>query len=335
MLGQSKSCVPGRDRRGLRADRLPAASTCTSARQFLAEQPQSAPGVWNRFDHRPLEGFVYAITPFNFTAIAGNLPSAPALMGNTVVWKPSPTQQLAAHYTMRLFEAAGLPPGVINLVTGDGAGGLRGRAAATGPGRHPLHRLDRDVPAPVADGRRRTSTGTGLPAAGRRDRRQGLRHRAPERRRGRAAHRAGPGRVRVPGPEVLGRLAGVRAALAVGGRAARPARRHRRVARPYGDVDRPSRLRRRGDRPPGVRPARRRAGAGSRQDPSAEVLAGGTADDSRGLLRPADASSSAPTRRTSCSPPSTSGRSSACTSTTTPTSTTMVAQAEPTSRRTR
>ncbi|WP_327008383.1 L-glutamate gamma-semialdehyde dehydrogenase [Dactylosporangium sp. NBC_01737] len=90
------------------------------AQQILAEQPKSSAGVWNRFDHRPLEGFVYAITPFNFTAIAGNLPSAPALMGNTVVWKPSPTQQLSAHFTMRLFEAAGLPAGVINLVTGDG-----------------------------------------------------------------------------------------------------------------------------------------------------------------------------------------------------------------------
>jgi 1-pyrroline-5-carboxylate dehydrogenase len=88
--------------------------------RLLAEQPESGPGMWNRFDHRPLEGFVYAITPFNFTAIAGNLPSAPALMGNTVVWKPSPTQQFAAHFTMRLFEAAGLPPGVINMVTGDG-----------------------------------------------------------------------------------------------------------------------------------------------------------------------------------------------------------------------
>ena len=72
-------------------------------------------------DYRPLEGFVLAITPFNFTAIAGNLPSAPALMGNVVVWKPSPTQQLAAHHIMALFEAAGLPPGVINMVTGDGA----------------------------------------------------------------------------------------------------------------------------------------------------------------------------------------------------------------------
>ena len=93
------------------------------ARQIMDEQPlANAPGVWNRLDHRPLEGFVYAITPFNFTAIAGNLPTAPALMGNTVIWKPSPTQQLAAHFTMRLLEEAGMPPGVINLLTGDGSG---------------------------------------------------------------------------------------------------------------------------------------------------------------------------------------------------------------------
>ena len=91
------------------------------ARRILAEQPNSAPGEWNRMEYRPLEGFVVAITPFNFTAIAGNLPTAPVLMGNTVVWKPTLTQQLAAHYTMRLLEAAGLPPGVINLVTGHGA----------------------------------------------------------------------------------------------------------------------------------------------------------------------------------------------------------------------
>ena len=90
------------------------------ARRLLSEQPESAPGAWNRMEYRPLEGFVLAITPFNFTSIAGNLPTAPALLGNVVVWKPSPTQQLAAHYTMRLLEAAGLPPGVINLVTGDG-----------------------------------------------------------------------------------------------------------------------------------------------------------------------------------------------------------------------
>ncbi|MFE4826842.1 L-glutamate gamma-semialdehyde dehydrogenase [Streptomyces sp. NPDC056672] len=91
------------------------------ARDLLAEQPvANSPGVWNRLDHRPLEGFVYAITPFNFTAIAGNLPTAPALMGNVVVWKPSPTQTLAAVLLMELLEEAGLPKGVINLVTGDG-----------------------------------------------------------------------------------------------------------------------------------------------------------------------------------------------------------------------
>ncbi|MGY5132434.1 L-glutamate gamma-semialdehyde dehydrogenase [Streptomyces nigrescens] len=91
------------------------------ARQILAEQPPAnSPGVWNRSDHRPLEGFVYAITPFNFTAIAGNLPTAPALMGNVVVWKPSPTQTYAAVLLMQLLEEAGLPKGVINLVTGDG-----------------------------------------------------------------------------------------------------------------------------------------------------------------------------------------------------------------------
>ncbi len=89
-------------------------------RRIMAEQPVSSAGVWNRSDHRPLEGFVYAVTPFNFTAIAGNLSTAPALMGNTVVWKPAPTQQFAAHYLMRLLTEAGLPPGVINLVTGDG-----------------------------------------------------------------------------------------------------------------------------------------------------------------------------------------------------------------------
>ena len=91
------------------------------AKQILTDQPiANSPGIWNRTDHRPLEGFVYAITPFNFTAIAGNLPTAPALMGNTVIWKPSPTQQLGAHLTMELLEEAGMPPGVINMLPGDG-----------------------------------------------------------------------------------------------------------------------------------------------------------------------------------------------------------------------
>jgi 1-pyrroline-5-carboxylate dehydrogenase len=89
-------------------------------RKLIEEQPISSAGVWNRLDHRPLEGVVYAITPFNFTAIAGNLPTAPALMGNVVVWKPAHGQQLAAHYLMRIFEEAGLPAGVLNMVTGHG-----------------------------------------------------------------------------------------------------------------------------------------------------------------------------------------------------------------------
>ena len=90
------------------------------ARRLLAEQPTSGPGTWNRLEYRPLEGFVLAITPFNFTSIAGNLPTAPALLGNVVIWKPSHTQQFSAHFLMRLLEAAGLPPGVINMVTGGG-----------------------------------------------------------------------------------------------------------------------------------------------------------------------------------------------------------------------
>jgi 1-pyrroline-5-carboxylate dehydrogenase len=90
------------------------------ARELLAEQPVSSPGVWNRVEYRPLEGFVYAITPFNFTAIGGNLPTAPALLGNTVVWKPSPAQALAAQLTVELLTEAGLPPGVINMLHGDG-----------------------------------------------------------------------------------------------------------------------------------------------------------------------------------------------------------------------
>lgn len=92
------------------------------AQQILEEQPlANSRGVWNRLDHRPLEGFVYAITPFNFTAIAGNLPTAPALMGNTVIWKPAPTQQLAASLIMELLIEAGLPDGVINMLPGNGA----------------------------------------------------------------------------------------------------------------------------------------------------------------------------------------------------------------------
>jgi 1-pyrroline-5-carboxylate dehydrogenase len=120
MLGQSKTCYQAE---------IDAACELIDfwrfnvhfARQILAQQPPAnSRGIWNRVDYRSLEGFVYAITPFNFTAIAGNLPTAPALMGNTVVWKPSTSQQVAASLTMEVLEEAGLPPGVINMVTGHG-----------------------------------------------------------------------------------------------------------------------------------------------------------------------------------------------------------------------
>ncbi|MEZ4365855.1 MAG: L-glutamate gamma-semialdehyde dehydrogenase [Kofleriaceae bacterium] len=119
MHGQSKTCHQAE---------IDAASELIDFWRFMVRdahalyqwQPASPPGMWNQQELRPLEGFVLALTPFNFTAIAGNLPSAPALMGNTVVWKPSENQALAAYETMRLLEAAGLPPGVINLVTGLG-----------------------------------------------------------------------------------------------------------------------------------------------------------------------------------------------------------------------
>jgi 1-pyrroline-5-carboxylate dehydrogenase len=89
--------------------------------RIYEEQPVSSPGVWNRLEYRPLEGFVFAVTPFNFTAIGGNLPTSVALMGNTVLWKPASTAAYSAHFLMKLYEAAGLPPGVINLVYGSGA----------------------------------------------------------------------------------------------------------------------------------------------------------------------------------------------------------------------
>ncbi len=88
--------------------------------QLIATQPESSPGIWNYAEYRALEGFVFAVSPFNFTSIAGNLPTAPALMGNTVLWKPASTAVLSGYYTMRLLEEAGMPPGVINFLPGSG-----------------------------------------------------------------------------------------------------------------------------------------------------------------------------------------------------------------------
>ena len=241
--------------------------------------------MWNRTDYRPLEGFVYAITPFNFTAIAGNLPTAPALMGNTVVWKPSPTQTFAAYLTMQLLEAAGLPPGVINLVTGDGF--AVSDVALADPRLAGIHFTGStaDVPAPVARGRHQYRPLPQLPAAGRRDRRQGLRRRPLLGAPGCAAHRADSRRVRLPGPEVLGRVAGVRPALGVAADGRRLPVGATEALR-YGDVtdltnfggavidERVVRQERQGDR--------------ARQErPGVTVAAGGEYDDSEGyFVRP-------------------------------------------------
>ena len=154
--------VPGRDRRGLRADRLPALQRRVLDAHLRASSPISSPGVWNRMEYRPLEGFVFAVTPFNFTAIGGNLPTAPALMGNTVVWKPALDRRATPRTSScSLFQEAGLPPGVINFVYGPGAaigdaGARRSRelAGVHFTGSTAVFQLD------VEDDRRATSTAT-------------------------------------------------------------------------------------------------------------------------------------------------------------------------------
>jgi 1-pyrroline-5-carboxylate dehydrogenase len=119
MLGQSKNCFQAEiDSACELIDFL--RFNAHYYQEIMQQQPVSSEGVWNQLDWRPLEGFVLAITPFNFTAIAGNLPATPAMLGNTVVWKPSGTQMLAAHFTMKIFKEAGLPDGVINMVAADG-----------------------------------------------------------------------------------------------------------------------------------------------------------------------------------------------------------------------
>ena len=215
--------APGGDRRGVRDDRLPPLQRRVP-RPDLREQPVSSPGVWNRMEYRPLEGFVFAISPFNFTAIGANLTTSPALMGNTVVWKPASTQALSAWYTLRLLEEAGLPPGVINLVFGPGAELARRR-----PRRAP------SSPASTSPARPGSSSRSGGRSAGasavsqlspdrRGDGRQGLHPRPPLRRPGGRRDRDRPRLVRVPGAEVPARrgctsrrTSGPRSARALGG----------------------------------------------------------------------------------------------------------------------
>ncbi|MGD9075397.1 MAG: L-glutamate gamma-semialdehyde dehydrogenase, partial [Desulfobacteraceae bacterium] len=105
--------------------------------EIMAEQPYSPPGFWNRCEYRPLEGFVFAVTPFNFTSIAGNLPTAPAMVGNVIVWKPASSAVYSAYYVMRLLEEAGIPPGVINFIPG--SGGEVGDPALASPDLSGIH----------------------------------------------------------------------------------------------------------------------------------------------------------------------------------------------------
>ena len=230
------------------------------ARQILAQQPISARGVWNRTDYRPLEGFVYAITPFNFTAIAGNLPTAPALMGNTVVWKPSPTQTFAAYLTMQLLEAAGLPPGVINLLTGDGIAvsdvaladpRLAGIhfTGSTGTFQHLWREVGTNIDRYHTYPRLVGETGGKDFVVAHSSARPGC-----------AAHGADSRRIRLPGPEVLCGVARIRPALGVAADGRRLPVRDRGVA--LRRRHRPDQLRRRADRRAGIREERQGDRAG-------------------------------------------------------------------------
>ena len=184
-------------------------------REIYAKQPASAPGMWNTMEYRALEGFVFAVTPFNFTSIAGNLPTAPALMGNTVVWKPASSAVYSAWYVMELLREAGLPDGVINFVPGSareiGDPALESDELAGSS----LHRLDRGVSGDVAHGRREHRSLQGLPEARRGNRRQGFRVRPPERRRHGVDHGARSRELRVPRTEVLRGLSRLHSGVAV------------------------------------------------------------------------------------------------------------------------
>ena len=175
--------------------------------RIYSEQPHSPTGTWNRLEYRPLEGFVLAVSPFNFSCIGGNLSSSPALMGCTVVWKPASTAALSAYYYMRLLQEAGLPDGVINLVYGPGS--TIGNAALASPELSGIHFTGSTE---VFNGMWETvgkNVGhvQGLSAARRRDRRQGLHPRAPVRRGRGGRDRRRARLLRVPGAEVLCRLA--------------------------------------------------------------------------------------------------------------------------------
>jgi 1-pyrroline-5-carboxylate dehydrogenase len=248
--------------------------------RIYEEQPISSPGVWNRLEYRPLEGFVFAISPFNFTAIGANLTSSPALMGDVVLWKPASTAAYSSYWTLKLFEEAGLPPGVVNFIPGSGA--TVGDAVLASEHLAGVHftGLDRGLPLDLADRRPEHRQVPQLPAHRRRDRRQGLHRRPPERRRRRGRDRDPARLVRVPGTEVLRGIPRLRAlehlarAEGAAGRGGRddPDGRRQRLLELHG----------RGHRRQVVRAAAR--GDRAREGQRRRGIAGGGVDDSEGYF---------------------------------------------------
>ena len=233
----------------------------------------------------PLEGFVYAVSPFNFTAIGGNLSGAPALMGNSVLWKPASSAMLSAWYVFRVLEEAGLPPGVINFVPGQRRRDLERRALAPRPRRRPLHRQHLGLQRHVEDDRREHVPLPLLPAHRRRNRRQGLHRRPPVGGSGGGGGGDRARRLRVPGPEVLGREPRLRPAVAVA-RGARPHASRSSSSIKMGDVrDFRNFMGAVIDK---KRVRRRSASTSTKRKKSATIVAGGKVDGSTRLLHLAD-----------------------------------------------
>ena len=286
------------------------AGTCTTASSSRRCSRCRRRGSGTAWSTAPLEGFVLAISPFNFTSIGGNLAGAPAIVGNTVVWKPATTALLAAQVIMEIFEAAGMPPGVINMIAGPGA--AVSEAAVKHPSLAGIHftgstdtfqHLWTTVAANLGELQ-------DLPAAGRRDRRQGLRARASVGVDGRAARRAAARVVRVPGPEVLGGVARVHPPVGVGPASRAAGRRDR------GDSGRRSRgvqhLHGRGHRRAELPQARGRPERGAHRLPTSTLVAGGECDWEVGwFVHPTIYASSNPQPRSAPSA-SSSARSSPC-----------------------
>ncbi len=256
------------------------------------------PGIWNRLEYRPLEGFVFAVTPFNFTSIGGNLPTAPALMGNTVLWKPASTAVFSNYYVMQAARGRGPAAGRHQLRARPRRRGRRPGVRAPRLRRHPLHRLDRRPS--TACGRRSASNMSqlqDLSADRGRDRRQGLRLRPSVGRRRGAGDGAGARRLRVPGAEVLGGLARLRAG-ARSGRGCASGCATSSSAIEHGHAARLPQLHGGGDRRALLRQHHGLHRHAPSERASAEIVRGGEGDDSRRLLRRADGGAS-PTIRAS------------------------------------